>query len=124
MACHCHGKEGIEAVEPKPLDQCTVCAKKHIDKAHALWSEFLYTQANRRQIHGQLRLAVDHLMYDHRLTAILARDVAQKIELNRDAELKDAWERLAEAVDADFYADHPDALERLNRLQASKETLS
>lgn len=122
MACHCHGKEGIEVREPRPLDQCTVCAKKHIDKAHELWSEFLYTRANRRAIHGQLRLAVDHLMYDHRSTAILARDVAQKIELNKDAEIGRAWECLCEAVDRDFYADHPDALERLNQLKNMKET--
>lgn len=116
MACHCHGKERVEVRETRPLDQCTVCAKKHIDKAYSLWSEFLYTRANRRQIHGQLRLAVDHLMYDHRSTAILARDLAQKIELNRDAELADAWERLCEAVDRNFYTDHPDAQERLNQL--------
>lgn len=124
MSCHCHGKEGIKALEPRPLDQCTTCAKKHIDKAYALWSEFLYERANRRQIHAELRLAADHLMHDHRMTAILARDAAQMIQHNRDAELGDVWRRLLEAVDDDFYADHPDAAARLEELKKNRETVS
>jgi hypothetical protein len=36
------------------------------EKAWSLWNEFLNTDDNRDAISGQLRLAADHLMYDHR----------------------------------------------------------
>ncbi|MBQ4481567.1 MAG: hypothetical protein II943_13110 [Victivallales bacterium] len=42
----------------------------------------------------QLRLAADHLMFDHVETARLARDLAVMLEENRDAEIGDRWEAL------------------------------
>ena len=65
MACSCHGTKGVYVEETAPTDQCTTCALKHIDKAYAAFNEFNYREPNRRFIRSQLRLAVDHLMYDH-----------------------------------------------------------
>ena len=66
---------------------------------------------------GQLRLAADHLMYDHTETSRLARDLAVMLEENRDAELGDRWDALLAAVRNDFNVEHPDAIERLERLK-------
>ena len=63
MRCHCHGKSGVSVTRTSPYDQCTTCAKKHIVKAWSLFREFCYEDDNRDTITGQLRLAVDHLMY-------------------------------------------------------------
>ena len=68
---------------------------------------------------GQLRLAADHLMFDHVETARLARDLAVMLEGNRDAELGGRWEALLSAVREDFNAEHPEVWERLARLQDS-----
>lgn len=65
----------------------------------------------------QLRLAVDHLMYEHAETARLARDLAIMLEENRDAEIGDRWETLLAAVRKDFNGEHPEAEKRLNRLE-------
>ena len=66
---------------------------------------------------GQLRLAADHLMFDHVETARLARDLAVMLEENRDAEIGDRWEALLAAVREDFNAEHPDAEVRLDCLK-------
>ena len=76
MSCDCHGKSGVAVSRTSPYDQCTVCAKKHIVKAWSLFNEFTYTDDNRDAMTGQLRLAADHLMFDHVETARLARDLA------------------------------------------------
>lgn len=116
MACNCHGKSGASVTRISPFDQCSMCAKKHIVKAWCLWNEFTYTDDNRDTISGQLRLAADHLMYDHRETALLVRNLAVVIEENRDHELTGEWDALLSAVRADFYSDHPEAAERLETL--------
>lgn len=113
MACHCHGKDGIRTLKAAPYDQCTTCAKKHIVKAWSLFNEFLYTDDNRDTISGQLRLAADHLMYDHTETALKARDLAVIIEEARDHELKTEWKDLLFAVREHYKTDHPDVSERL-----------
>ena len=66
---------------------------------------------------GQLRLAADHLMYDHVETARMARNLAILLEENRDLELGDRWDALLAAVRNDFSGEHPDAMERLDRLK-------
>ncbi len=117
MSCSCHGKSGVSVTRTSPFDQCTTCAKKHIVKAWNLFCEFCYEDDNRDTITGQLRLAVDHLMYDHRDIALQARDLAIKIEENRDGEIRDGWMRLLAAVREAFNAEHPDAVERLRELE-------
>ncbi len=116
MSCSCHGKNGIAAERVSAYDQCTACAKKHIVKAWNLWNEFTYTDDNRDVISGQLRNAVDHLMYDHRETALLARNLAMLIEENRDAEIKSEWPDLLTAVRKDYYDEHPVFRKRLEAL--------
>ena len=120
MSCACHGKNGTAAARTSPYDQCTLCAKKHVVKAWNLFQEFTYTDDNRDVITGQLRLAADHLMYDHRATALLARDLAVKLEANRDEELTNEWPTLLAAVRRDFNTDYPNVAARLERLAAMK----
>lgn len=120
MSCSCHGKSGVSVTRTSPFDQCTTCAKKHIVKAWSLFQEFCYEDDNRDTITGQLRLAVDHLMYDHRDIALQARDLAIQIEENRDGEIGDGWSRLLAAVREAFNAEHPDAVERLRELEKEK----
>ncbi len=115
MSCNCHGKSGVSVSRTSPFDQCSVCAKKHIVKAWNLWNEFLYTDDNRDVISGQLRLAVDHLMYDHRETALLARNLAVLIEENRDGEIGTGWNELLAAVRKAFNGDHPKIADQKNR---------
>ena len=117
MSCNCHGKSGVPVGRTSPYDQCTACAKKHIVKAWSLFDEFTYADDNRDAMTGQLRLAADHLMYDHVETARLARDLAVMLEENRDAEIGDRWETLLAAVRNDFNGEHPEAMERLERLK-------
>ena len=83
----------------------------------ALLNEFTYADDNSDAMTGQLRLAADHLMYDHVETARLARDLAILLEENRDAEIGDRWEALLTAVRKDFNGEHPEATERLERLK-------
>ncbi len=120
MSCSCHGKSGVSVTRTSPYDQCTTCAKKHIVKAWSLWNEFTYTEDNRDTTTGQLRLAVDHLMYDHRDIALQARDLAIQLEENRDKEIGDGWERLLAAIREAFNAEHPDAVARLQELEKEK----
>lgn len=116
MACSCHGRDGAAVIRISPFDQCTACAKKHIVKAWSLWNEFLYADDNRDSISGQLRLAVDHLMYDHRDIALKARDLAVLIEENRDVESGDRWDELLRQIRDAYRADHPDHAGRLKQL--------
>ncbi len=119
-ACQCHGKSGVSVTRTSPYDQCTTCAKKHIVKAWSLFREFCYEDDNRDTITGQLRLAVDHLMYDYRDIALQARDLAILIEENRDAEIGDGWDRLLTAIREAYNFEHPDAVERLKELAKEK----
>lgn len=50
-------------------------------------------------------------------TARLARDLAVMLEENLDLELGDRWETLLAAVRNDFNGEHPEAMERLERLK-------
>ena len=99
MSCNCHGKSGISVSRTSPYDQCSACAKKHTVKAWNLFHEFTYTDDNRDVISGQLRLAADHLMFEHRDTALLL-----------------------EAVRSAFRNDHPECADRLVQLENQKET--
>ena len=122
MSCNCHGKSGISVSRTSPYDQCSACAKKHTVKAWNLFHEFTYTDDNRDVISGQLRLAADHLMFEHRDTALLARNLAILIEENRDAEIGEGWNELLESVRSAFRNDHPECADRLVQLENQKET--
>ena len=121
MSCSCHGPAGIAVTTTSPYDQCTACAKKHVVKAWNLFNEFTYTDDNRDVISGNLRLAADHLMYAHRETALLARNLAVVIEENRDGELTDEWAELLAAVRRDYRAEHPECAAQGDTLK-NKET--
>ena len=121
MSCNCHGKSSAAVTRTSPFDQCSTCAKKHVVKAWSLFNEFLYDDDNRDAISGQLRLSADHLMYDHRDAAVMARDLAIMIEENRDVAIATEWDDLLAAVREAFNADHPDAVERLAQLQIQQE---
>ena len=96
MSCNCHGKSGISVSRTSPYDQCSACAKKHTVKA---WN-----------------------MFEHRDTALLARNLAILIEENRDAEIGEGWNELLEAVRSAFRNDHPECADRLVQLENQKET--
>ena len=96
--CNCHGKRGVATASVSPYDQCVACARKHIVKAWTLWNEFTYTEDNRDFITGNLRLAVDHLMYEHRDIALMARDIAMLIEERKDTEAAKGWGGLLTAI--------------------------
>ena len=117
MSCNCHGKSGVSVTRTSPFDQCSACAKKHVVKAWNLFNEFTYADDNRDVISGQLRLAADHLMYDHRDVALQARDLAILIEENRDSEIISQWTDLLTAVREAFNGDHPEITERLKQLE-------
>lgn len=120
MACSCHGKNGKAVTVTRPDDQCTTCARKHVKNAWSVWGEFTYEQANRDYVSGQLRDAVNHLKFDHRETALKCRDLAMIIEENRDRDLRHVAEELeklrVETVNL-YYADHPEAQDRLAQLE-------
>ena len=122
MGCNCHGKSGAAVTRTSPFDQCSACAKKHVVKAWSLFNEFLYADDNRDAISGQLRLAADHMMYDHRDAAAKARDLAVMIEENRDTELTTEWDDLLAAVREAFNTDYPDAAKRAESLKLKAES--
>lgn len=119
MACSCHGKLGTAVTKTAPYDQCTTCAKKHIVKAWNLFNEFTYTDDNRDVISGQLRNAVDHLMYDHRDLALHVRDLAVLIEEAKDTEITTEWNEVLTGVRKVYHADHPEVAERLHKLSCT-----
>jgi hypothetical protein len=86
-------------------------------KAWNLFNEFNYADANRDVISGQLRLAVDHLMFEHTEIAQLARDLAIIIEENRDNELVSEWNTLLDAIRKAYREDHPEWQDRLEKLK-------
>lgn len=120
MACGCHGKNkeyvgnGVQ-----PDDQCTACASKHINIARELWGEFQYEETNRRKVAGQLRLAVEHLKYDHTELALHCRDTAMIIEESRDINKRDVRDCIQHLLDDAlilFYKDNPEAKGRFEKL--------
>ncbi len=117
MSCNCHGKSGVSVTRTSPFDQCSACAKKHVVKAWNLFNEFTYSDDNRDATSGQLRLAADHLMYDHREAAVMARELAIMIEENRDTAITTEWDDLLIAVREAFNGDHPEITERLKQLE-------
>ena len=119
MACPCHGKKGLNVKKTEPYDQCTVCAQKHIGKAYELFNEFTYTDANRRTIMSQLKLAVDHIMYDHYDLAIKVRDLSTIIQMAEDAKITTEWQDILSGINEAFYKDHPEVKQRLEELAAA-----
>src|SRR5574344_2186394 len=117
MSCNCHGKSGVSVTRTSPFDQCSACAKKHVAKAWNLFNEFTYADDHRDVISGQLRLAADHLMYDHRNAALKARALATLIEESRESEIPSEWTDLLTTVREAFNGDHPEITERMKQLE-------
>ena len=120
MPCGCQGKSGEKASVTRPYDQCTACARKHVKNAWSKWGEFCYEDANRDYVSAQLRDAADHLKYDHPETAMQCRALAMAIEENREegkAQTAATLERLLDEVRGLFYADNPEAKERLEAMR-------
>lgn len=103
-----------------PYSQCTVCAKKHIVKAWNLFNEFTYTDDNLDVISGQLRMAVDHLMWIYKDTALLAREIATDIEEYKWDGIEEKWERLLKLIRSNFYSDHPEIKKRRDGIKLKK----
>lgn len=121
MGCGCHGKAGIEVTRVAPYEQCTSCAKKHIVKAWNLYNEFTYTEDNLDVITGQLRLAVDHLMYTYRETALYARNLAMIIEQRKFDDIKNQWDVLLQMIRQNFYEDYPHAKQNFELMSNNKQ---
>ena len=120
MACGCHGKQGVATRKTSPFDQCTMCARKHIKNAWSKWNELSYEEDNRDYCSAQLRDAADHLKADHRDVALRCRDLAVAIENNQDkdyASIAQELDELRNVARELFYADHPDAKERLEEMR-------
>lgn len=120
MSCGCHGEGGgVRHADISFLRPVHHVREKACRQGMALLNEFPYMDDNDNldAMTRQLRLAVDHLMYEHAETARLARDLAVMLEENRDAEIGDRWETLLAAVRNDFNGEHPEAMERLERLK-------
>lgn len=115
MACNCHGKQGVKAVRITPFEQCSTCAKKHIVAAWSMFNEQTYTEDNMDAIAGQLRLAANHLMYQHPAIALNIRDLAMIME---DGTLpsEDNWKTVIASVRKIFNEDHPEVAEKLATL--------
>ena len=118
MSCHNHTSARLDVVSTQPLDQCTTCARKHIEDAFGFFHEFLYRDVNRALICWNLRAAALHTMYAHPDIALRSRTLANLIQLNRDDEITTEWTDLLSLVSRAFYADNPDALTRLRALSA------
>ena len=125
MSCSCHGKKG-EKIEGRvtPDAQCTTCALKHVEMAMEAWGEFTYEEDNRRWCARHLRLAVEHLKFDHRDVALQCREVATTIELAEDKNNHDIHDQLLDLYNRTlelFKTDHPDYLERMAKLQDNQK---
>jgi hypothetical protein len=120
MACSCHGKNGVAVTSARFDDQCTTCARKHINNAVSKWGEFTYELDNRDYVSSQLRDAADHLKYQHRDTALKCRDLAVVIEEIKDQNTSytaDELRKLQLEIRNLYFSEHPDAVERLDKLQ-------
>ena len=126
MPCSCHGKNGESVKIARPYDQCTACARKHIKNAWGAWQEFTYEEDNRDFVSDQLRKAAEHLKFIHRDIALKCRDLAMTIEENRDREypsVADELDSLRITARELFYADHPDAKERLDEMAKAADII-
>lgn len=121
MACSCHGKSKVRTVKTLPTDQCTACARKHSRDAWSAYLECAYEIDNREFVAGQLRDAMRHLQREHRATALRCRDLAMQIEEARDVEsvtrFAEELDNLRKEILDLFFADHPETVRRLARLQ-------
>ena len=122
MACSCHGKNNTRSVKTHPLDQCALCAHKHIDDALSLFMEFPYERINRRMVVGFIRDALRHLQIDHRDIALELRDLAIAIDEVHDEEypggIVSEIKRLADKCDELFLTEHPEVLKKLETLKS------
>ena len=120
MACACHGKQKKVVNTTKPEDQCTTCARKHVKQAWSAWGQFTYQETNRDYVSGQLRMAINHLKYDHSDVALQLRELALVIQENKQPNIryvKAQLDRFLAITRNLFYRDNPQATQRLEALQ-------
>lgn len=120
MACACHGVAGVvKEGRMKPTEQCTMCAYKHLEIALNAYSELSYEIDNREYVAGQLRLAVEHLKFDHREIALKVRDLAVNLEMAKDsnkAQFSECISNALKVVRELMYVDHPEIFNRLKAI--------
>lgn len=109
MACGCHGATRINVDTVFATEQCWFCCQKHVVTAHALLTEYGYTDKNLAMIDGQLRLAVTHCMYSDESLAKMIRNIAVKIE-KRDINEKTTkeLEDVIDIIQQKIYQQFPD----------------
>jgi len=133
MACSCSQRKGntqktTENVQPTsndkqtilPTTQCIACAQKHLDEAWVQFTEFGYSNENRRFVRGNLRAIVLHTYKEWPDISELARKCALLVQEAKDKEADDVFQRLCCMVDDEFLKANPDVKRRLLEMQ-SKE---
>ncbi len=71
----------------KPVDQCALCAEKHLATAYALAQEGSYSGVNRARVIGELVCCQWHLYGEHKELAAKVRDIRHLIQHRRDSEV-------------------------------------
>lgn len=97
-----------------PTEQCIACAQKHMDEAYVLFTEFGYSDENRRLVRGNLRAIVLHTYKEWNGIAVLARECALLVQEARDDEALAKMKELCRLLDEAFYDVNPEVKERLD----------
>lgn len=114
MGCPCHGDSRIDVVNVDAYEQCLECCKKHTVTAYCLYNEFNYQDINLAVIEGQLRLAVNHCMYEQPEIAKELRELALDIG-NRDfiKVNNERFEQIINEIQAAIYKKFPEIKQKL-----------
>lgn len=109
MSCLCHGPSRINAENVSAYEQCLFCLQKHTVTAHALLTEYGYTEKNLSFIEGQLRLAILHCQYIAEDIAKKLREVAVSIEKRDLSEVTaKKLEDVMDLIQKRIYEEFPD----------------
>ncbi|MBQ7179119.1 MAG: hypothetical protein IJS08_17015, partial [Victivallales bacterium] len=69
---------------------------------------------------GQLQLAIHHSFRRWKAIADMARELSHLVQQGHDSAIGGRWEMLLDAVGKAYYAEHPDALERIGKLKEAR----
>ena len=122
MGCPCHGDSRIEVLDVSAYEQCLECLKKHVVIAYCLYNEFNYQDLNLAVIEGNLRLAVNHCMYDLPDVAKEIRALALDIS-NRDFVKvnNERFEQILNEIQDAIYKKFPEIKEKYENFKASNQ---